>query len=203
MLSAQMERTTNFFGAPPARNTPVSQDQSARLVEVPTERDIDRMTENRALRQVIPPQAREEPERVPFLVNRHQDADQVVMQARQNNYEGHNNIANVVEALLTQNGLNMGLCRPNFVSALSEYVLMTELPRNWKVPKFTKFNGETNESTVKHIARYLIEAGDISNNENLKMKYFPSYLTKKCFYLVYYPAPTFYSLLDPIRKGFS
>jgi len=58
---------------------------------------------------------------------------------------------------------------------------MSELPRNWKIPKFTKFAGETNESTVEHIARYLMEAGDITNNENLKMKYFPSSLTKNAF----------------------
>jgi len=75
----------------------------------------------------------------------------------------------------------MGFRRPNFTSALSEYVLMTEFPRNWKVPKFTKFDGESNESTVKHIAKYLIEAGDIANNENLKLKYFPSSLTKNVF----------------------
>jgi len=87
----------------------------------------------------------------------------------------------VVEALLAQNGFNMGLHRPNFVSALSEYVLMTELQRNCKVPKFTKFVGETNESTVEHIARYLTKAGDIANNENLKMKYFPSSITKNAF----------------------
>jgi len=58
----------------------------------------------------------------------------------------------------------MGLHRSNFLSALSEYVLMTELPRNWKVRKFTKFVGETNESTIENIARYLIEAGDIVHN---------------------------------------
>ncbi|KEH16809.1 hypothetical protein MTR_0090s0110, partial [Medicago truncatula] len=76
---------------------------------------------------------------------------------------GQNNIANVVEALLAHNGFNMGLHRPNFVSALSEYVLETDLPRNSKVPKFTKFAGETNESTVKHIAQYLMEVGDMAN----------------------------------------
>jgi hypothetical protein len=103
------------------------------------------------------------------------------MQARRNNYEGHNNIANVVEALLAQNGFNMGLHRPNFVSALSKYVLETELPRNWKVLKFTKFAGETNESTVEHFARYLMEASEMANNENLKLKYFPSSLTKNAF----------------------
>jgi hypothetical protein len=57
----------------------------------------------------------------------------------------------------------MGLHRPNLVSALSEYVLESELPRNWKVPKFTKF------------------AGEMANNENLKLKYFPSSLTKNAF----------------------
>ncbi|KEH33479.1 hypothetical protein MTR_3g040260 [Medicago truncatula] len=67
---------------------------------------------------------------------------------------------------------------PNLVSALFEYVLMEELPRDWKVPKFTKFGGETSESTVEHIARSLTEADDIANNENMRMKYFPSSLQK-------------------------
>jgi len=115
------------------------------------------------------------------VLNRDQDADKVVVQARRNNFKGQNNIANVVEALLAQNGFNMGLHRPNFLSALSEYVLETDLPRNTKIPKFTKFAGETNESTVEHIARYLMEARDMENNENLKMKYFPSSLTKNAF----------------------
>ncbi|KAK2410036.1 hypothetical protein QL285_045428 [Trifolium repens] len=70
---------------------------------------------------------------------------------------------------------------PHFVSALSEYVLQTELPRGWKIPKFTKFAGDTSESTVEHIARYLTEAGDLTNNENLRMKYFPNSLTKNAF----------------------
>jgi len=96
----------------------------------------------------------------------------------------------VVEALLAQNGFNMRLHRPNFVSALSEYVLETDLPRNTKIPKFTKFVGETNESTVEHIARYLMEAGDMANNENLKMKYFPSSLMKNAF--------TWFTTLPPI-----
>jgi len=151
MLTAQMERIANYFGAPPARNTPVSQDQNNRPVKIPTERNTDQLTENRVLRRAPLPN-QEEQERVVVLVNRRQDADQVVMQARQDNYEGHNNIANMVENLLAQNGFNMGLRRTNFTSALSEYVLMTELRRNWKVSKFTKFAEETNESTLEHIA---------------------------------------------------
>ena len=51
----------------------------------------------------------------------------------------------------------------------------------WKIPKFTKFAGDNSESNVKHIARYQNEAGDLANNENLKMKYFPNSLTKNAF----------------------
>jgi len=64
---------------------------------------------------------------------------------------------------------------------LSDYVLAEELPNGWKIPKFTKFGGETNESTVEHVARYLTETGDIANNENLRLKYFPCSLAKNAF----------------------
>ena len=108
------------------------------------------------------------------MVQRNQDPDQIVRQAQQVNLDGQNNIANVVETLWTQNGFNLGLYGPNFVPPLPKYVTIEELHRGWKIPKFTKFGGETNESTVEHIARYLTEAGDIANNENLRMKFFPS-----------------------------
>ncbi|AES76937.1 hypothetical protein MTR_6g089370 [Medicago truncatula] len=61
--------------------------------------------------------------------------------------------------------------------------------QGWKIPKFTKFGGVTNESTVEDIARYLTEAGDIANNENLRMKFFPSSLPKSAF--------TWYTTLSP------
>jgi UV DNA damage repair endonuclease len=79
---------------------------------------------------------------------------------------------------------------------------MEELPRGWKIPKFTKFGGETNESTVEHIARYLTDAGDIANNENLRMKFLPSSMKKKCLYLVYNVASKVHLYLESIRKGF-
>ena len=67
------------------------------------------MPENQAQPQRIQQPAQEEPGGVPIMVNRHQEADKVVVQARRNNYEGQNNIANVVEALLAQNSFNIGI----------------------------------------------------------------------------------------------
>ncbi|KEH25961.1 hypothetical protein MTR_6g038440 [Medicago truncatula] len=117
---------------------------------------------------VVEPQQQEEHERVPILVQRNQDTDQIVRQVHQNNFDGRNKIANIIETFLVQNGFNIGLHRPNFVSSLSDYVLAEELTKGWKIPKFTKFGGETNKSTVEHISRYLTEPGDIANNENLR-----------------------------------
>jgi len=176
-LSVQMEQMADFFGAPAARSVRTPRNLSAGLTESLAVGQTNQTPEIRAQAQRVSTSAPKEP----VLVNRHQDADQVVVQARRNNHECQNNIASIVEALLAQNGFNMGLHRPNFVSELSEYVLETDLPRNTKIPKFTKFAGETNESTVEHIARYLMEAGDLANNENLRIKYFPSSLTKNAF----------------------
>jgi len=82
---------------------------------------------------------------------------------------------------MAQNGLNIGLHSPNFVSPLSEYVLQTELPRGWKIPMFTTFASDTSESIIENITRYLTEARDIANKENLRLKFFPNSLTKNAF----------------------
>lgn len=108
-----------------------------------------------------------------MLVRRYQNGDGVLRNA--NNMLGRNNITNVVEEVLAHNGLNVGLHRPNYSSSFPDYIRHAEIPRGCKVPNFTNFVGETNESTIKHVARYETEAVDISNDEGLKMMYFPSY----------------------------
>lgn len=71
--------------------------------------------------------------------------------------------------------------KPNYTSHLFGYVLQTELPRGWIVPKFTKFSDDTSESTIEHTVGYLTKAEDIANNENLRIRYFPSSLMKNAF----------------------
>ena len=75
----------------------------------------------------------------------------------------------------------MGLHRPNSIPPLSEYAQQTKLIRGWKVPKLTKFPSDISEFIVEHVARYQTDADDITNNENLKMKYFLNSLTKNAF----------------------
>ncbi|KAK2415615.1 hypothetical protein QL285_038080 [Trifolium repens] len=201
LLANQMGRIADFFGAPQAHNQQVPQIQNVvplQIAQAPNNAImpapnnvvnpinqvqqpvpvVEPQVQIQAQQQALP-QVEQNPGIV--LVNRNQNADDVVRNVQNNNFAGQNNIANLVETILAQNGLNIGMHRPHFVSALSEYVLQTELPRGWKIPKFTKFAGDTSESTVEHIARYLTEVGDLANNENLRMKYFPNSLTKNAF----------------------
>lgn len=94
---------------------------------------------------------------------------------------GEQNLEAIVEQIIVRNGVNSCLQRPMYSSPLPDFVLQTKLSRGWKVPKFTKFFGDTEESTVEHVARYQTEHGGITNNEDLKMKYFPISLTKNAF----------------------
>ncbi|WJX30008.1 hypothetical protein P8452_18592 [Trifolium repens] len=198
LLANQMGRIADFFGAPQVPNQQIQNVVSLQIAQAPNNAImpapnnvvnpinqiqqpvpvVEPQVQIQAQQQALP-QVKQNPGIV--LVNRNQNADDVVRNVQDNNFVGQNNIANLVETILAQNGLNIGMHRPHFVSALSEYVLQTELPRGWKIPKFTKFAGDTSESTVEHIARYLAEAGDLANNENLRMKYFPNSLTKNAF----------------------
>src|ERR1051325_9809898 len=96
------------------------------------------------------------------LVQRHQEVDQVLDQVRQDELVVENNLTNIVERIMAKNGMNT-MPRPTYSFPLSEYILQIENPRGWKIPKYTKFGGETVESTVKHIAKYLTEFGKITN----------------------------------------
>ncbi|XP_050895309.1 uncharacterized protein LOC127101926 [Lathyrus oleraceus] len=115
------------------------------------------------------------------MVNRNQNVDDIIRQVRHDDVAADNNLAAIVERIMVQNGVNFGLRRPNYTSALSEYILQSKAPLRTKIPKFTKFAGDTTKSNVEHVARYLIEVRDMSNNESLRIKKNPSSLTKNAF----------------------
>lgn len=102
-----------------------------------------------------------------MIVNRDQDAYEVVHRDKQDNMLEENNLTTMTERIMVQNSLNTGLRRPNYTSPLIEYILKTKLPRGCKFPKFTKFSRDTSESIMELITRYLTEVGDLANNENI------------------------------------
>ncbi|XP_050895190.1 uncharacterized protein LOC127101789 [Lathyrus oleraceus] len=72
------------------------------------------------------------------LVNRHQDADQIVDQDRQEDLAVENNLTTIVEKIMARNGMSATLQRPLYASPLAEFILQTEAPRGTKAA-FTWF----------------------------------------------------------------
>ncbi|XP_015939957.1 uncharacterized protein LOC107465492 [Arachis duranensis] len=115
----------------------------------------------------------------PRLVHRNENANDVLHRLRGDRYQ----VTQIVEEVLNRVGLNVGFMnQPHFMSAFPQVVQMAEVPRGVKNPKITtKFAEEVRESTTEHVARYLVEIGNLANDENLKIKFFPSSLTKNAF----------------------
>ncbi|RYQ85058.1 hypothetical protein Ahy_B10g104551 [Arachis hypogaea] len=116
----------------------------------------------------------------PHMVPRGQNADDFL--ARLRGGERYQ-VTRIVEEVLNRVGLNFGFInQPHFVSPFPQVVQMAEVPRGVKNPKITKkFAGEVGESTTEHVAHYLVVIGNLANNENLKIKFFSSSLTKNAF----------------------
>ncbi|XP_050896339.1 uncharacterized protein LOC127103095 [Lathyrus oleraceus] len=178
-LATQMIRIGDFFGAPraqvrhnptphPRPKTPFRQEEMTK----------DALEQEYQEFEHIPRVARRPPV---VLVNRNQDPEQVVRQVRHDATVGEQNLEAIVERIIVRNGVSTCLQRPTYSSPLPNFVLQTELPRGWNVPKFTMFTGDTKESTVEYVTRYQTEVGDIANNKDLKLKYFPSSLMKNAF----------------------
>ncbi|KAK2382329.1 hypothetical protein QL285_069874 [Trifolium repens] len=142
-----MGRIADFFGAPQVPNQQIPQIQNVvplQIAQTPNNAMVpaqinlanpvnqaqqpapvaEPQVQPQAQPQVLP---QVEPNPGIVMVNRNQNADDVVRNVQNNNFAGQNNIANLVETILAQNGLNVGMHRPHFVSALSEYVLVVLL----------------------------------------------------------------------------
>ncbi|XP_020985721.1 uncharacterized protein LOC110274778 [Arachis duranensis] len=119
----------------------------------------------------------------PQFIPGSQNADDVLVRLRANQVGERYQVSRIVENVLNRVGFNVGFMnRPHFMSTFSPTVQMAEVPRGIKNPKIvTMFAGEVGESTTKHVARYLVEIGNLANDENLKMKFFPSSLMKNTF----------------------
>ncbi|XP_050876160.1 uncharacterized protein LOC127079836 [Lathyrus oleraceus] len=83
------------------------------------------------------------------MVNRHQDVDKIIDQRRQEDLAVENNLTTIVERIMARNGMGATLQRPLYASPLAEFILQAEAPRGMKVPKYTKFGGEPELSSIK------------------------------------------------------
>jgi len=55
------------------------------------------------------------------------------------------------------------------------------LPNRYKVPDFTKFSGQDDTSTMEHVNRFIIQCGEATNRDELRVRLFSSSLSGLAF----------------------
>lgn len=105
-----------------------------------------------------------------MMKNRNKNIDNFIHWIRYNNRGQHTE--NVIEKVWNRYRFNVGYANIHYFDfEFPNNVLQIELSWETKFPKFTKFAGETSESKVEGITRYLIEYENLVNDEYLKIKY--------------------------------
>ena len=55
------------------------------------------------------------------------------------------------------------------------------LPHKYKLPDFTKFLGQGEVSTVEHINRFIMQCGEVANQDALRVRLFSMFLSGSAF----------------------
>jgi hypothetical protein len=55
------------------------------------------------------------------------------------------------------------------------------LPHKYKLPNFTKFSGQGEVSTVEHVNRFIMQCGEVAQNDALKVHLFSMSLSGSAF----------------------
>jgi hypothetical protein len=54
-------------------------------------------------------------------------------------------------------------------------------PRGYRVPEFSKFSGEDGKTTLEHVGQFILQFGEASANNTLKLRMFPLSLSDNAF----------------------
>ena len=66
---------------------------------------------------------------------------------------------------------------PVYKKLYPEWVDRTyEFPRGYKMPDFSLFNGEREQSTIEHVARFTTQCGEFTNHDFMKLRLFSNSL---------------------------
>jgi hypothetical protein len=55
------------------------------------------------------------------------------------------------------------------------------MPHWYRMPDFTKFSRQDNVMTIEHISRFLVQCGEASGSDALKIRLFPLSLSESAF----------------------
>jgi hypothetical protein len=62
-----------------------------------------------------------------------------------------------------------------------DYYDQLPYPRGYRVPEFSKFSGEDGKTTLEHVGQFVLQCGEASANDMLKLRMFPLSLSGIAF----------------------
>jgi hypothetical protein len=62
-----------------------------------------------------------------------------------------------------------------------DYYDQLPCPRGYRVPDFSKFSGEDGKTTLEHVGKFILQCGEASANNALKLRMFPLSLSGTAF----------------------
>jgi hypothetical protein len=62
-----------------------------------------------------------------------------------------------------------------------DYYNQLPYPRGYRVSEFSKFSGDDHKTTIEHVGQFILQCGEASANDTLKLIIFPSSLSGTVF----------------------
>ena len=60
-------------------------------------------------------------------------------------------------------------------------LILLLFPAGWRIPEFTKFNGDDSRTTWEHVSQYVLQLGEAGFNDALRVRLFSLSLTGTAF----------------------
>jgi hypothetical protein len=80
-----------------------------------------------------------------------------------------------------------------------DYYDQLPYPRGYRVPAFSKFSGDDGKTTLEHVGQFILQCGEASANDTLKLRIFPLSLCGTTFTLAILSLD--YHILLPLNKN--
>jgi hypothetical protein len=93
-----------------------------------------------------------------------------------------NNLTNQLATILHEFfGIEPKGCGRVYQTLYPDYYDQLPYPRGYRVPEFAKFSGEDGKTTLEHVGQFILQCGEASANDALKLRMFPLSLSGTAF----------------------
>jgi hypothetical protein len=93
-----------------------------------------------------------------------------------------NNLTNQLTTILQESlGIEPKVWWRVYQKPYPDYYDQLPYPRGYRAPEFSKFSGEDGNITLEHVGQFILQCGEASANDALKLRMFPLSLSVTVF----------------------